>query len=257
MAKINDPEIYVYNIPILLDDFLIGTRASDGKSVSFKVRDIADAVLTQMAPQTLQQTTTAGNETTDHMESHDAENGNYISREAKGERYTDSNGNTIYSEYPDVAADGDAVYKDPAKTGVQIRAMISDIPEHATEGETYNRIDATKTVVPSGLASYKKVVTESPEQFTDEWTGTKEEYDALDSLPPNRAHLVSGDLSFIGVVNEDFTTSQDADSLNIVYPDDYPTMFFVVAPLVSTGEVYIKLTSGSWMILSGTLSNPT
>lgn len=136
-------------------------------------------------------------------------------------------------------------------------ADINNKPEIASVAETYAKDVANKLVVPSGLASYQKVLTESPEQITKQWFGTKEEHDALDSLPPDVAHFVKGDLAFLGEVNEDYTTTQDADSLNTDYPDDYPTMFFVVAPFVSTGEVYIKLNSGSWMILSGTLSNPT
>lgn len=208
-------------------------------------------------PQTLQQTNEAGNVTTIPMVVHDPDNEQKVSYEANGQVYTDSEGNTISVNFPEAAETGDAVYNYPAKTGVQTKAMLSDIPVHATEAETYAKTVTNKTVVPAGLAAFQKVLTESPEQFTDFWYGTKEEYDALDALYPYTAYFVSEDLSFMGEVNEDFTTSQDADSLNPIYGDDYPVMYTVVAPLVSTGEVYIKLTSDRWMILSGTLSNPT
>lgn len=75
----------------------------------------------------LEMVTGTGNTTTYNMVSNDPVNGNKISREAKGEKYTDPNGNTIYREYPDDAATGDATYKEPVKTGVQTYAMLSDI----------------------------------------------------------------------------------------------------------------------------------
>lgn len=53
MAKIDKDDIYLQNTSVSLDDYLPGTRASDKKTMSFKVRAIVDAVLVEIGlPQT-------------------------------------------------------------------------------------------------------------------------------------------------------------------------------------------------------------
>lgn len=107
----------------------------------------------------LQQVTTTGNTTTNPMVSNDPVNGNKVSREANGEVYTDSDGNTITDEFPEEAATGDAVYKRPAKTGTQTYAMLSDITPSvsvvAASGnlQSDELIDATSIVAVFGGSS--------------------------------------------------------------------------------------------------------